>query len=200
VTHGSDVRMLELSLQPTSVGRDAHQTTYTWNYTRLMFGRPIAVDVLGIAPVDRLGELRWLGPLSVIFFGLLVGLYAHAHNLVRFDRCMLLLTLGAFTGAYPLMYFAQEFIPLNFAIAASTGLVIGLIAARSWAVIGLRHTAAGVVAPALGIMGVTLYVATHPQYQGLLLTAAAIATFLTAMTLIPKLRLPEKPRPQLSPA
>ncbi|HEY7118726.1 MAG TPA: hypothetical protein VH475_19200 [Tepidisphaeraceae bacterium] len=187
VANGSDVRMLELSLQPTKLRRTSAQTTYTWNYQRLMFGRPIALDVLGVAPIDRLGELRWLGPLSVIVFGLIVGLYAHAHALVRFDRWMLLLTLGAFTGAYPLMYFAQEFIPLNVAIAASAGVVIGLITARAWRVIGIRHTLVGVTIPAIATMAVALYTATRPQYQGLCLTAAAIALFLVAMSLIPRL-------------
>ncbi len=62
---GSDVRMLELSLQPTKYVRGAGQTVYTWDYKRLLFGRPIALDVLGIAPIDRLGELTWLGPASV---------------------------------------------------------------------------------------------------------------------------------------
>ena len=199
VANGSDVRMLELSLQPTKLSRESAQTTYTWDYSRLMFGRPIAVDVLGVAPVDRLGELRWLGPLSVIVFGLIVGLYAHAHQLVQFDRWMLLLTLGAFTGAYPLMYFAQEFIPLNYAIAGSAGLVIGIIAARAWRVIGFRHMLAGVLAPGLSSMAVALYLATHPQYQGVILTASAIAVFMVTMTLIPKLRWPE-PTPPVTPA
>jgi len=70
---GSDVRMLELSLQPTSFNHSATATTYTWDYKRLMFGQPIRLDVLGIAPIDRLGELTWLGPTSVIAFGLLAG-------------------------------------------------------------------------------------------------------------------------------
>jgi hypothetical protein len=113
---------------------------------------------------------------------------------------MLLLTLGAFTGAYPLMYFAQEFIPLNYAIAGSAGLVIGIIAARAWRVIGLRHTFVGVLVPALATMATALYLATHAQYQGLLLTAAAIALFLVAMTLIPKLRWPQPPDVTPSPA
>src|SRR5687768_1610607 len=69
--NGSDIRMLELSLQPHNVSRTAAQTKYTWNYKRLAFGRPIQLDVLGIAPIDRLGEIRWLGPLSVIAFGIL---------------------------------------------------------------------------------------------------------------------------------
>src|SRR3954454_3599801 len=113
---GSDVRMLELSLQPTKYVRGNGQTVYTWDYKRLLFGRPISLDVLGIAPIDRLGELSWLGPASVVIFGLLLGLVAHAFAIQNFDRWMLLLILGTFTGAYPLMYFAQEFIPVNKAI------------------------------------------------------------------------------------
>src|SRR5438552_19207445 len=89
------------------------QTVYTWDYKHLLFGRPIALDVLGIAPIDRLGELTWLGPGSVVIFGLLVGLIARAFRIQNIDRWMLLLIIGAFTGAYPLMYFAQEFISLN---------------------------------------------------------------------------------------
>jgi prepilin-type N-terminal cleavage/methylation domain-containing protein len=58
---GSDVHLLELSLQPTSLVRSGGTTTYTWDYRRLLFGQPIRLDVLGIAPIDRLGELTWLG-------------------------------------------------------------------------------------------------------------------------------------------
>src|SRR5437868_11002596 len=84
--NGSDVRMMELSLQPTSLTRSAGTTTYSWDYKRLLFGQPIRLDVLGIAPIDRLGELTWLGPLSVVVFGLLVGLVVNAAPLARFDR------------------------------------------------------------------------------------------------------------------
>ena len=87
---GSDVRMLELSLQPTKYVRGNGQTVYTWDYKRLLFGRPIAVDVLGIAPIDRLGELTWLGPASVVIFGLVLGLVAGAFNIRNIDRWMLL--------------------------------------------------------------------------------------------------------------
>ncbi len=45
---GSDVRMLELSLQPTKYVRGNGRTVYTWDYKRLLFGRPIALDVLGL--------------------------------------------------------------------------------------------------------------------------------------------------------
>ena len=53
-------------------------------------------DVLGIAPIDRLGELTWLGPLSVLVFGLMVGLVVRAASVPRFDLWMLLLTVGTF--------------------------------------------------------------------------------------------------------
>jgi prepilin-type N-terminal cleavage/methylation domain-containing protein len=55
--NGSDVRLLELSLQPTGLQRAGGSSTYRWDYTRLLFGRPVRIDVLGIAPIDRLGEL-----------------------------------------------------------------------------------------------------------------------------------------------
>ena len=96
---GSDVRFLELSLQPTIVDRSAGTTKYVWDYQRLLSGQPVQLDVLGIAPIDRLGELAWLGPLSVIVFGLLVGLLVHAYSVTQFDRWMLLLTVGTFAGA-----------------------------------------------------------------------------------------------------
>jgi hypothetical protein len=100
--------MLQLSLQPTRLVRGNGHTVYTWDYKRLLHGRHIALDVLGIAPIDRLGELTWLGPASVIVFGFLLGLVAHAFNLRDFDRWMLLLVLGTFTGAYPLMYLRRN--------------------------------------------------------------------------------------------
>ena len=185
--NGSDVRMLELSLQPTALARSAGKTVYTWDYKRLMFGRPIALDVLGIAPLDRLGELRWLGPISVVAFGLIVGLYAHAHKLGRFDRWMLILVLGAFTGAYPLMYFAQEFVSLNWAIFASAGLVLAVITVRALTIVGFRHTVVGVLLPAVATLAVTLVAATTPHLQGLLLTATAVVLFVIAMTLAPRI-------------
>jgi hypothetical protein len=183
--HGSDVRMLELSLQPTTFKRASEQTTYTWNYPRLMFGRPIALDVLGIAPIDRLGELRWLGPLSVILFGMLVGLIANAYKADRFDRWTLLLVLGTFTAAYPLMYFAQEFVSLRLAITASAGAAMLIIAVRSVTVMPLRVALFGLVIPGAIVMSVTLAAALKPQLQGLLLTAEAMAFFVLAMVLMP---------------
>ncbi len=46
----------------------------------------------------------------------LLGLIANEYYIRNFDRWLLLLILGTFTGAYPLMYFAQEFILLNYPI------------------------------------------------------------------------------------
>ena len=195
---GSDVRMLELSLQPTKYERGNGQTVYTWDYRRLLFGRPIALDVLGIAPIDRLGELTWLGPASVVIFGLLLGLVANAYNLRNFDRWMLLLVLGTFSGAYPLMYFAQEFIPLNAAMLISSGLVLLVVAVRSVTIMGFRLGLFGAVLPAAALLAVTLLAAIHTKLQGILITAVGIALFIVAMVLIPRLKF-ERAAPTRSP-
>jgi hypothetical protein len=185
---GSDVRMLELSLQPTKLVRNNNQTVYTWDYKRLLFGRPIALDVLGVAPIDRLGELTWLGPASVVVFGILLGLVANAFNIQNFDRWMLLLVVGAFTGAYPLMYFAQEFIPLNAAILISSVLVLIIIAIRALTIMRKRLALFGVVLPATLMLTVTLLAATHKQLQGILITGVGLAVFITAMSLMTRIK------------
>jgi len=195
---GSDVRMLELSLQPTKYSRGSDRTAYTWDYRHLAFGRPIAVDVLGIAPIDRLGELTWLGPASVVLFGLVLGLVAHAFKLENFDRWMLLLILGTFTGGYPLMYFGQEFIPLNTAVLISAGFVLLVIGIRAVTMIGFRMGVFGVVVPAAAIFALTLLAAIHTRLQGILITGAGIAFFIVAMVLMPKLNLQGPRRPAVA--
>lgn len=187
VAKGSDVRLLELSLQPTSLERSGGASTYNWNYQRLLFGQPVRVDVLGIAPIDRLGELTWLGPVSVITFGILVGLAVQTVPAPRFDLWMLLLTVGTFAGAYPLMYFAQEYISLGPAVVLSAGIAIAIIAARAVTLMGVWRGLAGVVLPAAAIMGVTLVAAIWTQLQGLLLTVEALGFFIAAMMLMPKI-------------
>jgi hypothetical protein len=142
--------------------------------------------VLGIAPVDRLGELRWLGPLSVVVFGMVIGLVANGFDVRRFDRWTLLLILGIFTAAYPLMYFAQEFIRLPVAAAASVALALLVIGWRATAIMPLRLALFGLVVPAALIMLVTLACAIHPRLQGLLLTAEAMAFLVLAMVLMPR--------------
>ena len=183
---GSDVRMLELSLQPTRYGRENGQTVYTWDYTHLLFGRPIALDVLGVAPIDRLGELTWLGPCSVVVFGLFLGLLSRAFPICDFDRWMLLLLLGAFTGAYPLMYFAQEFVPLTVAIVGSAAIVLAIIAVRAATIMGVRLAIFGAVLPATAILAVTLVSAVHPRLQGVLITLTGLTAFVAAMALMPR--------------
>lgn len=187
VANGSDVRLLELSLQPTSLERAGGSSTYRWEYERLLFGQPVRVDVLGIAPIDRLGELRWLGPLSVIIFGILVGLVVQAVAASRFDLWMLLLTVGTFAGAYPLMYFAQEYISLGPAVVISAGIAIAIIGVRAVTLMGVGGAVAGVILPAAAIMGLTLVAAVWTSLQGILLTAEALGFFIAAMMLMPKI-------------
>jgi hypothetical protein len=183
---GSDVRLLELSLQPTSLDRAGGSSTYRWDYDRLLFGRPVCIDVLGIAPIDRLGELTWLGPMSVVVFGLLVGLVVQAASVPRFDRWMLLLTIGTFAGAYPLMYFAQEYVSLLSAVLVSCGIAIAIISVRTITLMGFWRAMAGVVAPAAIILAITLSATVWPQLQGILLTVLAMACFVAAMMLMPR--------------
>jgi prepilin-type N-terminal cleavage/methylation domain-containing protein len=187
--NGSDVRVLELSLQPTDVTRTSGSTTYAWEYNKLLYGRPVRLDVLGIAPIDRLGELTWLGPISVIAFGLLVGLVAHAAKRPRFDRWMLLLTVGTFAGAYPLMYFAQEYVSLTTAVLLSAALALGVVGVRSVTLLGWRVALGGVVLPGAAILALTLVAAVMPRLQGILLTAEALGLFIVAMMLLPHLDL-----------
>lgn len=185
VADGSDVRLLELSLQPTSLDRSAGTSTYRWSYERLLFGRPVRVDVLGIAPIDQLGELTWLGPISVIIFGILVGLVVQAASVPRFDVWMLLLTVGTFAGAYPLMYFAQEYISLGPAVVVSAGIAIAIIAVRASTLMGFWRGLAGVALPGAAIMSVTLVAAIWTSLQGILVTALALGFFIAAMMLMP---------------
>jgi prepilin-type N-terminal cleavage/methylation domain-containing protein len=186
VANGSDVRLLELSLQPTDIDRSGSSSIYHWDYSRLLFGRPVRIDVLGIAPIDRLGELTWLGPVSVVVFGLLVGLVVQAASVPSFDRWMLLLTIGTFAGAYPLMFFAQEYVSLLPAVLNSGAIAITVIGVRTFTLMGLWQALLGIVAPAVAIMAVTLSATVWPQLQGILLTALALGFFIAAMMLMPK--------------
>jgi len=184
----SNVQMLELSLQPTEKRAGSEGMVYTWDYKRLMFGRPVRVDVLGIAPIDRLGELGWLGPESVVVFGLLVGLVARAFGEQKFDRWMLLLVIGTFAGAYPLMYFAQEFVALTWATLAAGTLVVLIIAVRSITIMRPWLALVGAVVPAGLIMSLTLWAAVEPRLQGMLLTSEGLGFFVVAMLLLPRLK------------
>ncbi len=142
--------------------------------------------MLGIAPIDRLGELTWLGPISVIVFGVLVGLVVQAAAVPRFDVWMLLLTVGTFAGAYPLMYFAQEYISLGPAVVASAAIAIAILGTRAVTLMGFWQGIAGVVIPAVAIMALTLVAATWKPLQGIMLTTEALGFFIAAMMLMPK--------------
>jgi prepilin-type N-terminal cleavage/methylation domain-containing protein len=203
-TVGSDVRMLELPLQPTRIERGSGKTRCIWEYKDLLVGRPIALDVLGIAPIDRLGELAWLGPLSVVIFGLLLGLIAHAFHVQHFDRWMLLLIIGTFAGAYPLMYFAQEYARPMLAVLLSASVVIAIIAIRAKTLMGWRIGGLSTLV-AVVVMSLTLFAALEPHMQGLLLTIGALGFFIAAMSLAPRLKLlnprpPGSDGPVISPA
>ena len=185
---GSDVRLLELSLQPTKLARQGGSTTYTWAYQRLLFGQPVRLDVLGIAPLDRLGELTWLGPLSVLVFGLMVGLVVRVASVPRFDLWMLLLTVGTFAGAYPLMYFAQEYISLGPAVLISAGFALAVIGVLAVTLMGVWLALGGVLLPATAILAVTLTEAIWPALQGILLTVEVLGFFIAAMLLLARIR------------
>ena len=151
-----------------------------------MFGQPVRVDVLGIAPIDRLGELTWLGPISVVVFGILVGLVVQAVAISRFDVWMLLLTVGTFAGAYPLMYFAQEYISLGPAVVISAAVAITIIGIRAVSLMGIWRGLAGIVLPAVLVISLTLVAAIWKSLQGIVLTSETLGFFIAAMMLMPR--------------
>jgi hypothetical protein len=100
------------------------------------------------------------------------------------------MTVGTFGGSYLLMYFAQEYLSLTGAVLVSAGVALAIIGVRAVTLMGVRLALAGVVLPAAAILTVTLVAALAPRLQGILLTAEALAVFITAMMLFPHLRLP----------
>jgi hypothetical protein len=113
---------------------------------------------------------------------------------------MLLLTMGAFTGAYPLMYFAQEFVALELAIATSAVLVLLIIAVRVLTIMPKTLAIFGFVIPAAAIMTLTLLSVLYPSLQGVILTGGAIGLFVVAMVLIPQIRIEPMLRHRPGPA
>ncbi|MGC9454901.1 MAG: hypothetical protein ACP5HU_08535 [Phycisphaerae bacterium] len=182
--HQSDVRMLELSLQPQTYEKHPDRIVGHWSYGRLLVGQPIRLDVLGVAPPDRLAELVWLGPLSVLVFGALMAVLGLAVAPGKVDAWMLLLIIGAFAGGYPLMYFAQDFLPLAWAVLLSASLVLVIIAVRSLTLLG--RVGAAVVAMAAGTHAFTISSAIYNDLQGVVLTVMGIVALALIMTLLPK--------------
>jgi hypothetical protein len=101
---------------------------------------------------------------------------------------MLLLTVGTFAGAYPLMYFAQEYITLEVAVVAAAAVAIAIIGLRAVTLMRVSWAIAGVVLPGAAIMAITLVAAIWKPLQGMLLTVEALGFFIGAMLLIPKVR------------
>jgi hypothetical protein len=124
---------------------------------------------------------------SVIVFGLLIGLVAQAAAASRFDLWVLLLTVGTFAGAYPLMYFAQEYIQLEPAVLICGGIALAIIAVRAVTLMRLWWAIAGVILPAAIIMAATLVAAIWTALQGIVLTAEGFGFFIAVMMLIPKI-------------
>jgi len=183
---GSDLRMMELSLQPEPPQHKDGKTVYQWRYNRLMIGRPIVIDILGIAPMDRLGELTWLGPISVLVFGLLVAMLTLAYRPEMLDKWMVLLIVGTFAAAYPLMYFAQEFMPLTMAVALAGAGILAIIAARAIMLLSVKVGIFGIGLIGAVVMALTMGAAIHPRLQGILLTLEAVGTAVVLMVLLPK--------------
>ena len=186
--HGSDLRLMDLSLQPTMVERATGSIRYVWDYEKLMYGQPVRLDVLGIARVDRLGELTWLGPLSVVLFGAIVGLILGAAQANNFDKWMLFLTIGAFASSFPIMYFAQEYIDLKYAIAISGGVALSIIALRAFTAVKFWLAVVGVILPAIVIFIPTMIAALYPKLQGIILSIEFLITFVVAMSLFSRLQ------------
>jgi hypothetical protein len=104
---------------------------------------------------------------------------------------MLLLVIGTFAGAYPLMYFAQEYMSLLAAVLVSGAVAIGIIAVRTMTLMGTWRALVGVIVPAIVILATTLCAAVWPHLQGILLTAVGLGFFVAAMTLMPKINVKE---------
>jgi len=84
---------------------------------------------------------------------------------------------------------------LNYAMFASSGFVVVVIAIRSITIMGWRLALFGTIFPAIAILALTLLAAIHPRLQGILITATGIALFIVAMLLIPRLKIERIPKP-----
>jgi len=84
---------------------------------------------------------------------------------------------------------------LNYAMFASSGFVLMVIAIRSITIMGWRLALFGTIFPAIAILALTLLAAIHPRLQGILITATGIALFIVAMLLIRRLKIERIPRP-----
>lgn len=101
---------------------------------------------------------------------------------------ILILIAGCFAGAYPLMYFLQDFLTLYLAIGLAVLMTAGIVGWRFISLFGLRRGFFGGVLLPLIIVGLTLSAAiiAKSAVQGVVLTILGIFTFVVAMILLPK--------------
>ena len=95
---------------------------------------------------------------------------------------------GCFAGAYPMMYFLQDFIDLTAAVALAAAVVLTVIGWRIISLFGFWHGLfGGIVLPAV-LMGLTLAatIQAKPAMQGVVLTVMGIFGLVTAMILLPR--------------
>jgi len=187
IANKGNIQILRLSLQPNNLEQAHNKTIYTWEYSKLVAAKPIAIDVLGIAAIDRLEELTWLGPLSVFVFGILIALLALAYEPGKLTGWVVALIAGCFAGAYPMMYFLQDFVTLPVAVAIASVIVIAVVGWRIISLCGLRNGIfGGLVLPVvILLLTVAAAIASKRAVQGVLLTAMAIFAFVIAMALLP---------------
>ncbi len=188
VAHHSNIRMLELSLQPQDYTHDGNKTVYTWDYEKLLVGRPIQIDVLGIAAADQLGEVVWTGPTSVIIYGILVVLATLAYRPGKLDAWMTLLLVGCFAAVFPLMYFLQDFMPLWAAMTVAFAVVLAIMTVRAVTLFGpLLGVGTGALLPgAIAALALTMTLHAKAAVQGVCMTLLAILTVVLAMMFVPR--------------
>lgn len=134
--------------------------------------------------------MTWLGPLGVFVFGVLIALIALAYQPEKLDGWLVILVVGCFASAYPLMYFLQDFVSLPAAVGIASVIALCIVGWRISSVYGLYlGILGGVVLPAV-ILILTLAVSlvSKQAEQGVLLTVMAIFVFVVAMMLLPKVQ------------
>ena len=161
---------LHLGLQSPGRGPpDRHR--HAWHRG---LGPPRRADLAGTVERARLRN-----PLRIARLG---------HDPEKLNVWLVILVAGCFAGAYPMMYFLQDFTDLTAAVALANVVVLTVI---GWRVISLfgfwRGLFGGIVLPAV-LMGLTLAatIQAKPAMQGVLLTVMGIFGLVTAMILLPR--------------
>jgi hypothetical protein len=98
------------------------------------------------------------------------------------------------------MYFAQEYIALGPAVLIAGGIALVIIGARAVTLMPFWLALGGIISPAVAILAITLVAAIWPSLQGILLTAEALAFFIAAMMLGPKILAASPPLQAVEPS